>query len=328
MVAGFGRIFQGQWTLEELPQGSSGEFKRLASKFRDQIRADGTTQFVPEADRYHLYICSACPWSHRTSLMRSLKGLEGAIGMTHVEPVVSEGDWAFATRGDGPTVDVVNRAAFMREIYLKSDPAFTGNVTVPVLWDKKTQKIVNNESREIIRMFDEEFSAFAENRESFSPQDSRPQIDALIDEMYESFNNGVYRAGFATRQRAYELAVKEVFASLDRWEALLSERRYLCGDFLTEADLCFFPTLLRFDFVYHSHFKCNIRRIADYPHLSGYLRELYQIPAIRSTCDIKAIKDHYFQSHRNINPTGIVPVGPEFDLDAPSGRTARLRSVS
>jgi putative glutathione S-transferase len=251
-----------------------------------------------------------------------LKGLEEVIGLSAVGSCMGEDGWAFYDE-PGVIPDDVNGAGFLREIYVMADPSYTGRVSTPVLWDKETGTIVNNESREIVRMFDTEFEEFATTDAYFFPQDLREEIDETIDAIYEPINNGVYRSGFATRQEAYDEAVTDVFEALDYWEAVLSERRYLCGDRVTEADWCMFPTLVRFDSVYHGHFKCNLRRIVDYPNLWGYLRDLYQQPGVAETFNMDHIKKHYYGSHESINPTRIVPKGPILDFTGPHDR-ARL----
>lgn len=251
--------------------------------------------------------------------MRRLKGLEETIGLSAVGSFMGEDGWAFHDE-PGVIPDSVNGARYLREIYAKADPDYTGRVTTPVLWDKERGTIVNNESREIIRMLDTEFGQFAKTDADFFPEDLRAEIDATIDAIYEPLNNGVYRSGFATTQEAYEEAVTDVFEALDHWEEVLSTRRYLCGGRITEADWCLFPTLVRFDSVYYSHFKCNLRRIVDYPSLWGYLRDLYQQPGVAETVNMDHIKRHYFRSHNNINPTRIVPKGPILDFTEPHGR--------
>jgi putative glutathione S-transferase len=252
--------------------------------------------------------------------MRKLKGLEGAIGLSAVDHFMGEDGWFFSDE-PGAIPDTVNDARYLRDVYLKADPHYTGRVTTPVLWDKERGTIVNNESREILRMFDHEFDAVAENPDlDLCPEELREEIDRTITAIYEPVNNGVYKSGFATTQRAYEEAVTELFDALDHWEEVLSERRYLCGDRLTEADICFFPTLVRFDSVYVGHFKCNIRRIVDYPNLWAYTRDVYQYPGVAETVNFEHIKRHYYESHKSVNPTGIVPVGPILDYDEPHGR--------
>lgn len=299
---------------------SAGRFVRQASRFRDRVSADGSTEHPAAAGRYHLYVCYACPWAHRTIIARRLKGLEGVIGMTAVDPLRDERGWAFTDeRRCGP--DPINGFRFLAEAYAASDPTFEGRVTVPVLWDTQAGRIVNNESADILRMLNREFNEWAGDPElDLYPEDLREEIDALNERVYNEVNNGVYRAGFATTQAAYEEAVGPLFAALDWLEERLTGRRYLMGDRMTEADWRLFTTLVRFDPVYVGHFKCNLRRIVDYPALSGYLRDLYQTPGVADTVDFDHIKRHYYMTHLTINPTGIVPAGPAQDLTAPHGR--------
>jgi putative glutathione S-transferase len=312
-------LVEGEWKTESQLQDESGRFVRSTTSFRDRVTADGFSGFPAEAGRYHLYVAWACPWAHRAAIMRKLKGLEGAIGLSAVGSFMGEDGWAFYDE-PGVIPDPINGARYLREVYQKADPDYTGRVTTPVLWDKETGTIVNNESREIVRMLDTEFDALATTDADFYPEDLREEIDATIDAIYEPINNGVYRAGFATKQSAYDEAVTELFDALDHWEEVLSGRRYLCGDRVTEADICMFPTLVRFDAVYHGHFKCNLRRIVDYPNLWGYLRDLYQLPGVAETVDMDHIKKHYYRSHESINPTRIVPKGPVLDFTEPHGR--------
>lgn len=312
-------MVSGAWTNEWYTPDQEGRFVRGETRFRGSVTARGTSGFPAEVGRYHLYVSLACPWAHRTLIMRRWKKLEGAISLSIVDPFMGEDGWTFSD-APGAIADSVNGAKCLWEVYKKALPDYTGRVTVPVLWDKKTGTIVNNESREIIRMLDVEFDAVGDASVSYCPEELRAEIDHTIDALYQPVNNGVYRAGFAVTQRAYDEAVTEVFEALDHWDAVLAGRRYLCGEALTEADVCFFTTLVRFDPVYHGHFKCNVRRIADYPHLSGYLRDLYQTPGVRETVDFDHIKQHYYRSHPTINPTRIVPKGPLMDLLAPHGR--------
>lgn len=309
-----GMMVDGKWTTDWNERDQSGKFNRTPTKFRDRITADGSSGFPAASGRYHLYVSLACPWAHRTLMMRSLKGLEAVVGLSIVDAVLSEKGWYFS-ENPGAIPDSVNQAEYLQEIYVKADAKYTGRVTVPVLWDKETSTIVNNESREIIRMFDTEFAEFATRTNDLYPQDLQQQIDDTIDKIYMPVNNGVYRAGFATTQDAYEEAVTELFQNLDHWETVLAKQRYLCGDHLTEADICMFSTLLRFDSVYHGHFKCNLRRILDYPNLWNYLKELYQHPQIQPTCNLDHIKRHYYMSQTQINPNRIVPMGPQIDFD-------------
>lgn len=311
-----GYLERGVWRPDP-PGGATvgGAFVRRESQFRDRVTADGSSGYRAEAGRYHLYVSAACPWAHRTVIFRTLKRLEGVISMTVVDPVMGDDGWAF-----GQDPDPLNGARYLRDIYVKARPDYTGRVTVPVLWDRRTATIVNNESAEIIRMLNGEFGAFTDERTDYYPAALRAQIDAVNALVYERVNNGVYRCGFATTQGAYEEAFDRLFGALEELEGRLGRSRYLVGSRITEADWRLFTTLVRFDAVYHGHFKCNLRRIADYPNLQGYLRELYQWPGVAATVDIDAIKRHYYASHRRINPTGIVPKGPALDFASPHGR--------
>lgn len=314
-----GMLIEGQWVNQEKDRDSQGRFNRTATTFRHRITADGSSGFKAEPGRYHLYISWACPWAHRTAILRQLKGLSTVIGLSVVDPEIDQDGWFFA-EGPDRIPDTVNGARYLREIYLKAAPDYTGKVTVPVLWDQQTHTIVNNESREIIRMLDLEFDALATAAVNFCPPDLQPQIDQTIDAIYQPINNGVYRSGFATTQAAYEEAVTALFQALDHWEQVLGQQRYLCGEPITEADWCLFTTLLRFDAVYYGHFKCNLRRIVDYPNLWNYLKDLYQQPGVRDTCKLDQIKRHYYWSHTNINPTRIIPKGPLLNFDEPHNR--------
>jgi putative glutathione S-transferase len=301
-------------------RGDRGRFARQTSKFRDWVTSDGTSGFEAEAGRYHLYVSLACPWAHRTVILRELKGLHDAIGMSIVDPIRDERGWAF-TEAPGTTADQVNGWTYLSEGYLATDPGFDARITVPVLWDTKSERIVNNESADIVVMLNSAFDDFATNPQlDLYPAALRDEIDAINATVYGNVNNGVYRAGFASTQEAYEEAVFPLFDTLDELEARLTDRRYLLGDEPTLADWRLFTTLLRFDPVYVGHFKCNLRRIADYPSLSGYLRDLYQTPGVAGTVDLDQIKRHYYMTHAGINPSGIVPAGPVLDLDAPHGR--------
>ena len=317
---GLGILADGKWIPRREQEDSKGRFVRPSTTFRNQITADGSSGFKAESDRYHLYISWACPWAHRTAIMRRLKGLENAVGLSVVAAVIDQNSWEFSQTEPGAIPDNVNGKNYLWEVYLKADSNYSGRVTVPVLWDKEKETIVNNESREIIRMFDTEFNAFAESDVNLLPPDLKAKIDETIDAIYQPINNGVYRAGFATTQSAYEEGVKDLFAALDYWEEVLSKQRYLCGDRLTEADICMFTTLLRFDVVYYVHFKCNLRHLWDYPNLWNYLKDIYQHPGVKETCNFDHIKRHYYKSHPNVNPAGIVPIGPELDLDSPHNR--------
>jgi len=297
---------------------TTGRFVRQQSVFRDWVRADGSTPYAPEAGRYHLYVSLACPWAHRTVIVRQLKGLQDAIGMTVVDPIRDERGWRFLPEEPDP----LNGFAFLSEAYRVSDPAFDGRVTVPVLWDTRTGRIVNNESADIVRMLNTEFDGLDGVDRSFDlyPPALREEIDAVNERVYDNVNNGVYQAGFASTQEAYEEAFDRVFATLEWLDERLGGQRYLAGSGVTEADWRLFTTLVRFDPVYVGHFKCNLRRIADHPNLSGYLRDLYQRPGIASTVNLDHIKRHYYVTHRQINGTGIVPKGPALDWDAPHDR--------
>lgn len=313
-------------------ESTKGHFERSAAQFRNWITVDGAPGpsgdggFAAEAGRYHLYVSLACPWAHRTLIFRKLKKLEDLISVSVVDPLMLARGWEFKD-GDGDTVDHLFGAATLADVYLKANARYSGRVTVPLLWDKKRNRPVSNESAEIIRMFNTAFDGITGSRADYYPEPLRAGIDALNSEIYDTVNNGVYKAGFATTQEAYAENVEKLFAMLDRLEERLSTRRYLTGERLTEADWRLFTTLVRFDAVYVGHFKCNIRRITDYPNLSGYLRELYQMPGIAETVNMRHIKEHYYRSHATINPTGVVPLGPLLDLDAPHGRE-RLKAAA
>ncbi|MBD1913673.1 glutathione S-transferase family protein [Leptolyngbya sp. PL-A3] len=314
-----GMLVDGKWTSKREQEDKQGRFVRPSTTFRHHITADGSSGYKAERDRYHLYVSLACPWAHRTLIMRSLKGLTDIITVSIVDPFMGDDGWFFSDY-PGAISDDVNGAQYLRDLYIKAEPSYTGRVTVPILWDKQTGTIVNNESREIIRIFDTEFSEFAKPDVDLYPKDLRQSIDETIDAIYQPINNGVYRAGFAVKQEAYEEAVTELFEALDHWDQVLGKQRYLCGNQLTEADVCMFTTLLRFDPVYYVHFKCNLRHIWDYPNLSGYLRDIYQTPGVKETCNLDHIKQHYYRSHPGVNPHGIVPLGPVMDLDREHGR--------
>ncbi|MFH6781117.1 MULTISPECIES: glutathione S-transferase family protein [Methylobacterium] len=305
---------------------TGGRFVRKDAAFRNWVTRDGTAGpsgeggFPAEPGRYHLYVSLACPWAHRTLIVRALKGLEDAVSVSVVDPHMGHEGWVF---GDSPgaSPDTVNGATRLYEVYRKADPHYTGRVTVPVLWDKARDTIVSNESAEIVRMLN---AAFGGTGPDLCPEDLRPEIEAVNARVYDRVNNGVYKAGFATSQDAYAEAVTALFEELDALDARLDRSRYLMGDRLTEADIRLFTTLVRFDPVYVGHFKCNLRRIADYPNLAPYLRDLYQTPGIAETVNLTHIKRHYYESHPTINPTGIVPLGPVLDYDAPHGRAERF----
>ena len=314
-------------------QTDSGEFQRQEDAFREWISNDGSTPYPAAAGRYHLYVSLACPWASRTIIFRKLKGLEDTIGMTIVDPFRDEKGWAFrdperSRPGSAlnkldqfESTDPINRFRYLSEAYAATDPKFDGRVTVPVLWDKETKRIVNNCEDDICPIFNSVFNEFAKNKDiDFFPKDIEAERIKLSEFLYDNINNGVYRAGFATRQRAYEVSCKKLFDALDEMEKRLSKSRYLFGKRMAEADWRLFCTLIRFDAVYYGHFKCNLRRIIDYPNLQGYLLDLYQRPGIAETVSIDHIKRHYYMTHEEINPTRIVPLGPIIDLTKPHGR--------
>ena len=328
-----GQLVNGVWRDEWYDTKSSGgHFQRQDAVFRNWVTADGSPGpsgvggFKAEPGRYHLYVSLACPWAHRTLIFRALKGLESMIGVEIVHPHMAEEGWTFATDFPGATGDRVHHKSRLYEIYLQAKPDFSGRVTVPVLWDTAQGTIVSNESAEIIRMFNSAFDGIGARPADFYPLALRPEIDAVNARVYNDVNNGVYKAGFATTQAAYDRAYTVLFDALDGLDERLGRQRYLAGETLTEADWRLFTTLVRFDAVYHGHFKCNKYRIADYRNLSNYLRELYQYQDVAGTVSLDHIKHHYYGSHRQINPTGIVPLGPELKLDAPHDR-GRLLGV-
>jgi putative glutathione S-transferase len=300
-------------------QTAKGEFKRQQDAFRAWVTADGSSGYPAVAGRYHLYVSWACPWAHRTIIVRKLKQLEPVIGMTVVDPIRDERGWAFR-EGPGHTADPINAFQFLSEAYYATDLQYRGRVTVPVLWDTITKRIVSNSDDDLMRMFNSEFSRFTDSRIDLYPEKLRNEIDELNSYIYENVNDGVYRAGFATSQRAYEKAARRLFDALDQLDAQLNTRRYLFGSEFVETDWRLFVTLIRFDAVYHGHFKCNIRRIVDYSNLFGYLKDLYQTDGIATTVNLDHIKRHYYITHDDINPTRIVPLGPDQDLTAPHGR--------
>jgi glutathionyl-hydroquinone reductase len=314
-----GLIQNGQWVDQWYDtEKNQGDFRRQPSKLRNWITADGSAGptgqagFKAEKDRYQLYVSLACPWAHRTLIFRAIKQLETYIDVTVVDSLMLENGWQL----DDPLYDF----NYLYQLYLKSDPAYEGRVTVPVLWDKQTKTIVSNESADIIRMFNAAFNQLTGNQDDYYPEQLRHQIALINDRVYEDINNGVYRCGFATTQQAYESAYYPLFDALDWVEAMLSKQRYLTGSTLTEADWRLFTTLIRFDAVYHGHFKCNRQKLADYPAISGYVRELYQFKGVAATVDMTHIKNHYYMSHVTINPTGVVPAGPELDFMLAHGR--------
>jgi putative glutathione S-transferase len=321
-----GVLVNGVWQEQEAARtDASGRWHRQSTTFRNWITPDGRPGptgdggFAAEPGRYHLYSARACPWAHRTTIFRDIKGLQGLIGLSVTHWLMAENGWTFEP-APGVVPDTVNGVRYLHELYTKSDPTYTGRATVPVLWDKKTSQIVNNESADIIRMFNSAFDDVGALPGDYYPEDLRAEIDALNARIYDTLNNGVYNAGFASSQEAYEEAVGPLFETLEWLEGRLARNRYLCGDRLTEADWRLFTTLLRFDLVYHGHFKCNLKRLVDLPALWSYTRELYQHSGVRETVDFGHIKRHYYQSHRTVNPTGIVPAGPILDFDAPPSR--------
>jgi putative glutathione S-transferase len=324
-----GLLVEGRWHDQWYESSKDGAFQREQAQRRNWITADGSPGptseggFKAEAGRYHLYVSLACPWAHRTLIYRKLKGLESLIDVSVVSWLMRENGWTFDAE-TGSSGDPLDHHRFLYQRYLADNADYTGRVTVPLLWDKKLQRIVSNESAEIIRMFNSAFDELTGNRLDLYPDALQMPIDELNERIYPAVNNGVYRAGFATSQGAYEEAFDDVFAELDAIETLLGERRYLTGEYLTEADIRLFTTIVRFDPVYHGHFKCNLRRIADYPNLSGWLLELYQWPGVAETVNFEHIKHHYYASHNTINPTAIVPKGPQQDLSAPHEREHRV----
>ena len=322
-----GRLVEGEWTTQWYDTKSTGgRFVRADAKFRNWVTPDGSAGpsgddgFKAESGRYHLYVSYACPWAHRTLIFRKLKGLEEHIGLSVVHPDMLDDGWTFDNDRAGATGDTLMGKRFLREVYQAARPDMTGRVTVPVLWDKARGTIVSNESSEIIRMFNSAFDGITGDDQDFWPEDLRAEIEAVNARIYDNVNNGVYKAGFATTQEAYDEAVAALFETLDWLEARLGERRYLMGDRITEADWRLYTTLARFDPVYVGHFKCNIRRIVDYPNLWGYTRELYQWPGVAETTNLDHIRRHYHYSHDSINPHRIVPAGPEVDFMAPHRR--------
>ena len=318
-----GLIQNGQWVDQWYEtKNNGGEFRRQDSRFRSWLTADGQAGpsgeagFKAEKGRYHLYVSLACPWAHRTLIFRQLKNLQEYIDVTVVDAVMLENGWEFSSPQQEPLYDF----NYAYQLYLKADNQYEGRVTVPILWDKKTQTIVSNESSEIIRMFNSAFNHLTDNHDDYYPEELHKKIDAINDRVYDSINNGVYRAGFATTQAAYESAFHQLFDALDWVEGLLTNQRYLVGETLTEADWRLFTTLIRFDAVYFGHFKTNKKMLANYPAISGYVRELYQVPGVAETVSFEHIKTHYYASHLTINPTGVIPLGPEQDFNLAHGR--------
>jgi putative glutathione S-transferase len=313
-----GRLVEGQWTNEWYEPDAEGRFVRSQTRFHGRIGPDGP--FAPAVDRYHLYVSLACPWAHRTLIIRTLKGLERAIDISVVDHFMGDDGWRFDSAVPGATADKLLGTRYLREVYTRADPKYTGRVTVPVLWDKQRGTIVNNESRELVRMLDHAFAGIAERELDLAPPELLGEIERVIDAIYEPINNGVYKAGFASSQRAYDEAVAALFEALEHWEGVLERQRWLAGERMTEADIFLFTTLIRFDSVYHTHFKCNRKRIVDYPNLWGFVREIYQLPGVAQTCNFEHIRKHYYGSHPGVNPSRIVAIGPQLELEAPHGR--------
>ncbi|GFE71991.1 glutathione S-transferase family protein [Chroococcus sp. FPU101] len=320
-----GIMIEGKWTTNWNAREQKGVYNSIPTTFRNYVSANGASEFKAEAGRYHLYVSFACPWAHRTLIMRELKGLNQVISVSNADLILGEMGWRFSQTPES-AFEKINHPQYLQEIYLKADPKYTGRVTVPVLWDMQTQTIVNNESREIMRMLDVEFAPLATRNIDLYPCHLQQKIDEAIDAIYQPINVGVYHAGFATSQTAYLEAVSELFEHLQRWDKVLSQQQYLCGEQLTEADLCLFVTLYRFDSVYYGLFKCNKRRILDYQNLWNYLKALYQIPEFKVTCHLQQIKRSYYMSMTEINPNRIVPMGPIINFDEPHNR-ARFGNV-
>ncbi|QUG77293.1 glutathione S-transferase family protein [Erwinia sp. E602] len=326
-----GQLIEGVWhdTWYDT-KSTGGRFKRSEAIFRNWVTADGEAGphgkggFKAEAGRYHLYVSLACPWAHRTLIMRQLKGLEETISVSVVHPLMLENGWTFDEDFPAATGDSLYQNEYLYQLYLHAEPSYTGRVTVPVLWDKQQHTIVSNESADIIRMLNSAFDGVGARAGDYYPDDLQAQIDELNGWIYDTVNNGVYKSGFATSQPAYDEAVTALFASLERLEQILGQTRYLTGDRLTEADLRLWTTLVRFDPVYVTHFKCDRHRISDYLNLNGFLREIYQLPGIAETVDLAHIRHHYYRSHKTINPSGVISLGPAFDWDEPHGRDERF----
>ncbi|ARS91440.1 glutathione S-transferase family protein [Natrarchaeobaculum aegyptiacum] len=318
-------LVDGEWRTDAYQTtDESGSFERQESTFRDWIRDEPDARFQPEAGRYHLYVSYACPWAHRTLIVRALNGLEDAISVSVVDPYRDDDGWQFTPEKDGCTSDHVHDADFLRELYVRADPDATCRVTVPVLWDTDEDTIVNNESREIMRMLDTEFDEQATRDVDLYPDRYREEVDRILDEIYDPVNNGVYRAGFATEQEPYDEAIEDLFDALDHWDEVLADQRYLAGDRLTAADVAMFTTLVRFDNVYHTHFMCNVQFVREYENLWPYLRDLYQTgvagtpngQVVADTVRMDHIKDHYYTTHPDVNPHRIVARGPDLEFDA------------
>ncbi len=323
-------LVNGEWRTDTYQlTNEAGEFERQQTPFRnwvagtpipEHVAAEPDDQFEPESGRYHLYVSYACPWAHRTLLARALLGLEDVLSVSVVDPYRDTAGWQFTPEKSGCTVDHVTGAEYLRELYVRADPTVTSRVTVPVLWDRQHETIVNNESREILRMLTTAFQEFGTRDYELAPATHRVEIDRRITDIYEPINNGVYRAGFASKQAPYDQAVDRLFAALDRYDRLLADRRFIMGDRPTEADLCLFTTLVRFDQVYHTHFMCNKQYIHQYDNLWPYLRDLYQLPGVAKTVNMAHIKEHYYTTHPSVTPSGIIAAGPDIDLTAAHDR--------
>jgi putative glutathione S-transferase len=319
-----GKLVDGTWV--EAPE--RGHDDQGFDAWIGRTDGAGDPEYPAEPGRYHLYISRACPWAHRTALTRRLKGLEDVISIDIVDPVRREDGWEFTPSKLACTPDSVNGFSYLREVYTQADPAYTGRVTVPVLYDTATETIINNESADIARILNEAFDAYATRDTDLYPATKREEIDAIIESIHADINLGVYEAGFAATQEEYETAVRDLFDALDQWDSVLDERRFLAGDELTLADVFLFPTLYRFDAVYHTHFKCNLQRLVDFENLWPYAREIYQLPGVEETCNMDHVKAHYYRSHEDINPMGFVPVGPRVHWSASHNRSRLGSSAS
>ncbi len=314
-------LVDGEWRTDAFEANNDdGAFNRQTTTFRDRIRDDPDAEYPAEAGRYHLYVSYACPWAHRTLLVRALNGLEDAISVSVVDPYRGEGGWQFTPEKDGCTRDHLYDADYLRELYVEADPDATCRVTVPVLWDTETETIVNNESKEIMRMLNTAFTDIGTREADLYPEGYQDDVDRIIEKIYEPINNGVYRAGFATKQAPYDEAIDDLFSALDHWDEVLADQRYLAGDRFTEADIAMFTTLVRFDQVYHTHFMCNVQFIREYENLWPYLRDLYQTPGVAETVNMSHIKEHYYTTHPDVTPHGIIARGPDLDFEAAHDR--------
>jgi len=317
------RLVDGEWRTDVGKSTTeNGAFERQETTFRDWVRDDPDAQFRSESGRYHLYVSYACPWAHRTLLTRSLKGLKDDVTVDVVDPYRADDGWQFTPEKDGCTPDTVNESDYLREVYVQADPNADCRVTVPVLWDRERDTVVNNESAEIMRMLDTAFDGLAGRDVDLYPEGYRDEVDRVIDAIYDPINNGVYRAGFADSQAAYDRAIDDLFAALGHWDSVLADQRYLAGDRLTEADVAMFTTLVRFDAVYHTHFKCNVKAVHEYDNLWPYLRDLYGTPGVAETVRMDHITEHYYTTHPDVNPKRLVARGPDLDFEAPHDRDA------